>query len=106
LVLIEMQCKVLIGLVTSVSVPVMKFCEKGDETWDYTGTGCFFMQLFEAARETVPWNFCSDCILSYKARRSSTLSHNTNLKFTDLNLRIGIPIANTRLRTRLWHEIL
>ena len=69
-----MQCRVLIGLVTSESVPGMKFCEKGDETWDSIGTGCFFMQLFEAARETVPWNCCSDYTLSYSTDKQYLIS--------------------------------
>jgi len=60
---------VLIGLVTSESVPVMKFCEKVDETWDSVGTGCFFMPLFEAAKETVPWNCCSFYTLSYSREK-------------------------------------
>ena len=74
LVLIPMQCKVLIGLVTSESVPMMKFCEKGDEAWDSIETGSFFMQLIEAAREAVPRNCCSNYTLSYNTEKQYLIS--------------------------------
>lgn len=64
----------LIGLFTSESIPVMKFCEKGDETWDSIGTGCFFMPLFEAARETVPWNYCLYYTLAYSTEKQYLIS--------------------------------
>jgi len=74
LVLVAAQCKVLIGLVTSESVPVMKFCENGDEAWDSIGMGCFFMPLFEAAREAVSWNCCSHHTLSYSTEKQYLIS--------------------------------
>jgi hypothetical protein len=81
LVLIALQFKVLIGLVTSESVPGMKFFEKVDEAWDSKGTGCFFMQLFEAARETeLLLRLCTSI------QHREAVPYNTNLKFTGVNL--------------------
>jgi hypothetical protein len=74
----------------------MKFREEGDEAWDSIGTGSFFMQLIEAARETVPCNYCSNYTLSYSTEKQYLISlHQFKI------YGFGIPIASTRLLTRL-----